>query len=71
MSADPKNLKFCYIGGGSRNWAWVFIKDLAFEKSIAGTIYLYDIDVEAAKANEALGNKVMAANNPGQFSFKT
>jgi alpha-galactosidase len=68
---DPKNLKFCYIGGGSRNWAWVFIKDLAFEKDISGTVYLYDIDAEAARANEVLGNKVMAANNPGQFSFKT
>jgi alpha-galactosidase len=71
MHTDPKNLKICYIGGGSRNWAWVFIKDLAFEKDIAGTIYLYDIDVEAAKANEVLGNKVMAANNPGCFTFKT
>jgi alpha-galactosidase len=68
--ADPKNLKFCYIGGGSRNWAWVFIKDLAFEKEIAGTICLYDIDAESAKANEVLGNKVMAAHNPGRFSFK-
>jgi alpha-galactosidase len=71
MRGDPKDLKFCYIGGGSRNWAWVFIKDLAFEKDISGTIYLYDIDVESARANEVLGNKVMAANNPGRFTFKT
>jgi alpha-galactosidase len=71
MTANVKQLKFCYIGGGSRNWAWVFMKDLAFEKEIAGTIYLYDIDPEAARANEELGNKVMAANNPGRWSFKT
>ncbi|MDR2177028.1 MAG: alpha-glucosidase/alpha-galactosidase [Treponema sp.] len=69
MNSDVKNLKFCYIGGGSRNWAWVFIKDLAFEKEIGGTIRLYDIDMEAARANEVLGNKVMEAHNPGQFKF--
>ncbi|MDR0731867.1 MAG: alpha-glucosidase/alpha-galactosidase [Treponema sp.] len=66
---DIRNLKFCYIGGGSRNWAWVFIKDLAFEKEIGGTIWLYDIDMEAARANETLGNKVMETHNPGQFKF--
>jgi alpha-galactosidase len=69
--ANPEKLKLCYIGGGSRNWAWVFIQDLAFEKEIAGTIYLYDTDVEAARANEALGNKVMAAHNPGRWNFVT
>lgn len=66
---NPEKLKVCYIGGGSRNWAWVFMKDLAFEKEIAGTIYLYDIDAEAARANEALGNKVMEAHNPGRWRF--
>ncbi|MDR2434490.1 MAG: alpha-glucosidase/alpha-galactosidase [Treponema sp.] len=71
MNANPEKLKICYIGGGSRNWAWVFMKDLAFEKEIAGTIYLYDIDAEAARANEELGNKVMAAHNPGQWIFRT
>jgi alpha-galactosidase len=71
VKANPKKLKLCYIGGGSRNWAWVFIKDLSFEKEIAGAIYLYDTDVEAAQANEELGNKVMTAYNPGQWSFKT
>ncbi|MDR0539845.1 MAG: alpha-glucosidase/alpha-galactosidase [Spirochaetaceae bacterium] len=65
---DIHNLKISYIGGGSRNWAWVFIKDLAFEKDIAGTIYLYDIDAESARANEALGNKVMAENG-GRWRF--
>jgi alpha-galactosidase len=71
MKADPRKLKICYIGGGSRNWAWVFMKDLAFEKEIAGTIYLYDINVEAARANEELGSKVMAAHNPSQWAFRT
>lgn len=71
MKANPQELKICYIGGGSRNWAWVFMQDLSFEKKIAGTVYLYDIDEEAARANEALGNKLMAAHNPGQWTFRT
>ncbi|MFA6507710.1 MAG: alpha-glucosidase/alpha-galactosidase [Treponemataceae bacterium] len=70
MKADSKKLKICYIGGGSRNWAWVFIKDLAFEKEISGAIDLYDIDMEAAKANEQIGNSVMAEYNPGRWTFK-
>jgi alpha-galactosidase len=47
------------------------MQDLSFEKKIAGTVYLYDIDEEAARANEALGNKLMAAHNPGQWTFRT
>jgi alpha-galactosidase len=68
---NSEKLKFCYIGGGSRNWAWTLIKDLAFEKEISGTIHLYDIDAKAASANEIIGNKVMAEHNPGRFSFTT
>lgn len=65
-----KNLNICYIGGGSRNWAWVLMKDLAAEKDLSGTIKLYDIDVEAAEANEKIGNDLMAQHNPGQWKFK-
>jgi len=74
MSATATNsqkLKICYIGGGSLNWAWVFIQDLAFEKQISGTISLYDINEGAARANEIIGNKVMASHNPGTWRFKT
>jgi alpha-galactosidase len=45
------------------------MKDLCFEKEIGGTIFLYDIDMEAARANEILGNRLMEAHNPGQFKF--
>jgi alpha-galactosidase len=69
MSVNPQKLKICYIGGGSRNWAWVFMKDLCFEKEIAGEIFLYDIDMDAAKANEIIGNKLMA-DNGGEWTFK-
>ncbi|MDR0569222.1 MAG: alpha-glucosidase/alpha-galactosidase [Spirochaetaceae bacterium] len=70
MKENTQDLKLCYIGGGSRNWAWVFIKDLAFETQIGGTIYLYDIDAASASANETLGNQVMAEYNPGRWKFK-
>jgi len=70
MNANPIELKICYIGGGSRDWAWVLMKDLCFEKEISGLVYLYDINVEAARANEAMGNKLMAASS-GQWKFKT
>ena len=69
MNSNPNKLKICYIGGGSRNWACVLMKDLCFEKEIAGRIYLYDTDTDAAKANEELGNKLMAANGGG-WNFK-
>lgn len=65
-----KDLHICYIGGGSRNWAWVLMKDLAVEKEIAGTIKLYDIDAGAAQANAKIGNDLMAQHNPGQWKFE-
>jgi alpha-galactosidase len=71
VTKDTKNLKFCYIGGGSRNWAWVLMKDLAFEKELEGTVCLYDINAEAARANEELGSMVMAEHNPGRWKFAT
>jgi len=68
---DNQKVKICYIGGGSRNWAWVFMKDLSFEKEMGGVICLYDIDPEAARANEAIGNALMEEHNPGRWTFKT
>lgn len=49
-----KDLRIAYIGGGSRGWAWTFMRDLALELALGGTIVLYDIDKEAAKANEII-----------------
>ena len=63
------NLSICYIGGGSRQWAWVLMKDLASERDCAGTIRLYDIDFEAARANEIIGNALMERHNPGRWKF--
>ncbi len=55
-----KDVKIAYIGGGSRGWAWTFMTDLSLEPSMSGTIRLYDIDKQAAKNNEIIGNKVSA-----------
>ena len=52
------DIQIAYIGGGSRGWAWTFMTDLAMESSMAGTIRLYDIDKEAAHANEIIGNRL-------------
>jgi alpha-galactosidase len=64
-----KPLKICYIGGGSRNWAWVLMQDLAFERELSGVIELYDIKPEDARTNEAIGNTLMAKHNGGRWRF--
>ncbi len=53
-----EDVKICYIGGGSRGWAWGLMSDLAREHSMKGEVVLYDIDFEAAKHNEIIGNKI-------------
>jgi len=52
-----EDLKIAYIGGGSKGWAWGLMSDLATAGDMSGSVYLYDIDLEAAKANEIIGNK--------------
>ena len=51
------DIKIAYIGGGSRGWAWGLMSDLASCDDINGDVYLYDIDLQAAKNNEIIGNK--------------
>lgn len=53
-----ENLKIAYIGGGSRGWAWGLMSDLSQTEDMSGEVYLYDIDYEAAKSNEIIGNKI-------------
>lgn len=53
-----EELKIAYIGGGSRGWAWGLMSDLAQADDISGSVYLYDIDYEAAKHNEIIGNSI-------------
>ncbi len=53
-----EELKIAYVGGGSRGWAWGLMSDLATAEDISGEVCLYDIDVEAARTNEIIGNKI-------------
>ena len=61
-----RDLKIAYIGGGSRGWAWTLMTDLEKANDLSGSVYLYDIDFEAAKNNEIIGNKI----NKDHWSFK-
>lgn len=54
------DLQIAYIGGGSRGWAWTFMTDLAMDDSLGGTIRLYDIDEQAARNNQIIGNHLSA-----------
>lgn len=65
------NVIIAYIGGGSRNWAWTLMTDLALEEQLAGRIRLYDIDREAAGINEAIGNHLTARGEAvGKWSYQ-
>lgn len=57
------DITIAYIGGGSRGWAWTLMGDLAGEAKLNGTVRLYDIDFEAARHNELIGNKYATAEN--------
>lgn len=60
LGKSVSDVQIAYIGGGSRGWAWTFMTDLALEPSMSGTIRLYDIDEQAARTNEIIGNAVSA-----------
>ena len=51
-----KDIRIAYIGGGSRGWAWGLMSDLVYSEDISGEVLLYDIDFDAAKKNEMIGN---------------
>jgi alpha-galactosidase/6-phospho-beta-glucosidase family protein len=52
------DLKICYIGGGSRGWAWKLMSDLFLDGSLSGELRLHDIDREAAATNVLIGNRL-------------
>ncbi len=60
-------VKIAYVGGGSRGWAWGLMSDLAVAKDIEGTVSLYDIDLEAANANQIIGEKYKKAEGTNSF----
>lgn len=58
-----KTIKVAYIGGGSKQWARVFMNDLALAEGISGEIGLYDIDREAAVRNQRIGQRINQCDN--------
>lgn len=56
LKTKVTGINIAYIGGGSRGWAWGLMSDLASEGALCGTVRLYDIDTQAAKNNEIIGN---------------
>ena len=40
-------IKIAYIGGGSHNWARIFMNDIAVDDSISGEVRLYDINFQS------------------------
>lgn len=66
------DVQIAYIGGGSRGWAWTFMTDLALEPRMSGTIRLYDIDGDAARANEVIGNRLSGRGDAvGKWQYET
>lgn len=61
-----RKIKICYIGGGSKLWARVFMSDLAVSEDLSGEIALYDIDKESAIRNAKIGSYIN--NNPATKS---
>lgn len=64
-------IKIAYIGGGSRGWAWKLMADLALEEALSGDVWLYDINPEAARQNEVIGNRLLERNIPGKWTYHT
>ena len=66
------DIRIAYIGGGSMGWAWTFMTDLSLEDKISGTIRLYDINNEAAKRNEIIGNSLQSdPKRKGKWTYTT
>lgn len=66
-----EDVVIAYIGGGSRGWAWGLMSDLAGQDVMSGTVRLYDIDREAAQANEIIGNRVNGIDGTkSEWSYK-
>ncbi len=53
-----EGLTVAYIGGGSRGWAWGFMKDLGMDPQMEGVVRLYDIDKDAAEKNRRIGDMI-------------
>lgn len=55
-----KHAKITYIGGGSRLWAHMLMKDLALCDDLQGDLVLYDIDQKAAENNVKVAKAIFS-----------
>lgn len=70
-NGKAEQCRIAYIGGGSRGWAWRLMADLALEPDLSGTVALYDIDLQAAKQNEIIGNRLSSRNDTvGKWTYE-
>jgi alpha-galactosidase/6-phospho-beta-glucosidase family protein len=70
--AGVSDIVIAYIGGGSRGWAWKLMADLALEERLGGTVRLYDVREESARANAAIGNALRGrADVRGIWRYET
>lgn len=53
-----KEIKIAYLGGGSKQWARVFMNDLTLSDGLTGEIALYDIDKESSIINQKIGERL-------------
>lgn len=56
---DGEGLTITYIGGGSREWAPKFVRDMALSE-LWGEVRLYDVNAESAVRNARFGNWVQS-----------
>ncbi len=61
-SHSVSEITLAYIGGGSLNWAQVLMADMVHDRSLAGEIRLFDLNLEAAQRNAAIGNRLSQAH---------
>jgi alpha-galactosidase/6-phospho-beta-glucosidase family protein len=67
--SDMNETRICIIGGGSRQWALRFMKDLALNPDTHGTLVLYDRNKQAARENVVIAERIFAVNHtPGRFN---
>ena len=65
-----REIKICYIGGGSKLWARIFMADLAVAEGLSGEMALYDIDREAAERNAKIGSYINKdQNTKSRFTY--
>lgn len=58
LANQVTDIQIAYIGGGSQAWAWDLMADLTLEPALSGAVRLYDINLEAARANGRIGNSI-------------